>query len=141
MGYRKSYLDKNGGCHMNLNAEARVQASIVEHLRWVAPQCKVFAVPNGGLRSKSEAARLKWVGVLAGVPDLCLVCPSGRICFIEVKRPGGRLSEEQKKFIDWMISARVDYVVAESIDDVRAALEHWRIPTREHAPAQLEEVS
>ena len=38
----------------------------------------VFSVPNGGLRSKAEAARMKWTGTVAGIPDLAIVVPSGR---------------------------------------------------------------
>ena len=40
------------------NAEARVQAAIVEWIRTVAPDLIVFHPPNGGLRGKAEAARL-----------------------------------------------------------------------------------
>jgi hypothetical protein len=52
------------------NAEANVQAAIVAWIRTVAPELIVFHPPNGGLRGKSEAARLKWIGTLAGIPDL-----------------------------------------------------------------------
>ena len=37
----------------------------------------IWHVPNGGLRTKAEAARLKWIGVLAGVLDLTLVLAGG----------------------------------------------------------------
>jgi hypothetical protein len=50
------------------NGEARIQASIVEWVRTVAPGVLIYAVPNGGYRSKVEAARLKWTGVVAGIP-------------------------------------------------------------------------
>ena len=40
------------------NGEARIQAAIVEWVRAIAPDVLIFAVPNGGLRSKAEAARL-----------------------------------------------------------------------------------
>ena len=67
------------------NAEARRQAAIVEFVRWCAPQVTIFHAANGGLRSKSEAARLKWQGVLAGVLDLVLILPEGRVAFWEVQ--------------------------------------------------------
>ncbi len=41
----------------------------MEWIRLVAPDLIAFHVPNGGFRTKAEAARMKWVGVLAGVPD------------------------------------------------------------------------
>ena len=44
------------------NREARVQASVVAWLHWVCPGVIVYAIPNGGLRSKSEAARMEMDG-------------------------------------------------------------------------------
>lgn len=62
----------------------------------------LHAIPNGGLRSKSEAARMKAAGVKAGVPDLFLpVARNGcHGLYIELKRrKGGRVSAEQ---VEWM---------------------------------------
>jgi hypothetical protein len=76
------------------NAEDHIQAAVVEWVRTVAPHVVAFAVPNGGLRSKSEAAKLKWTGTLAGVPDLVLIAqPGGRAHFIEVKTADGRVEQ------------------------------------------------
>lgn len=64
---------------------------------------QAFAIPNGGLRSKKTAARLKAEGVKAGVPDIFLPVPVGLWSglFIEMKRPkGGRLSDGQREFIN-----------------------------------------
>ena len=60
------------------NAEARIQAAIVAWVRTVAPEVVIFHPPNGGLRNKSEAARLKWIGTLAGVPDLVVLGRDGQ---------------------------------------------------------------
>ena len=64
---------------------------------------QAFAIPNGGLRSKKTAARLKAEGVKAGVPDIFLPVSVGiwSGLFVEMKRTkGGRLSDEQRDFID-----------------------------------------
>lgn len=62
----------------------------------------LHAIPNGGLRSKTEAARMKAAGVRAGVPDICLPV-ARKEChglYIELKRrDGGRISPEQ---MSWM---------------------------------------
>lgn len=67
------------------------------------PELKLmFHVPNGGLRSKSEAARFKRAGVKSGVPDIFLPCARGGLhgLFVELKKlTGGRTSKEQKAWI------------------------------------------
>lgn len=62
----------------------------------------MHAIPNGGMRSKPEAARMKAAGVRRGVPDICLpVARKGcHGMYIELKRQkGGRISPEQ---MEWM---------------------------------------
>ena len=114
------------------NAEARVQAAVVEFVRTVAPQVVIFAIPNGGLRSKSEAARMKWTGTLAGIPDLCIIAPGGRAYFIECKAPsGGSVSHEQFTMMQRFRNIGSPTAIVRCIDDARAALTEWNIETRE----------
>jgi VRR-NUC domain len=113
------------------NAEARIQAAIVEWIRTVAPDLIVFHPPNGGLRSKSEAARLKWIGTLAGIPDLVVLGRDGRSWLIEVKTENGSLSADQRAIRDRCVALRIPLVVAKSIDEVRAAFAIWGIETGE----------
>lgn len=57
------------------------------------PELKLmFAIPNGGFRTKSEAARLRAMGVKRGVPDTFLPVKRGAWSglFIELKRPVGK---------------------------------------------------
>ena len=60
----------------------------------------LYAIPNGGERNKIVAARLKAEGVKSGVSDLCLPFKAKGYSglYIEMKKPGGRESTEQKKF-------------------------------------------
>jgi hypothetical protein len=61
----------------------------------------LFAIPNGGLRNKIIAAKLKATGVKAGVPDMFLPVARGDFhgLFIELKKDQKQtLSNEQK---DW----------------------------------------
>ena len=65
---------------------------------------RMFAIPNGGGRSKREAAELKSTGVKAGVSDLFLpvmIGSSGGL-WIELKTPEGRLSAEQEAWLNEM---------------------------------------
>lgn len=74
----------------------------------------LFAIPNGGSRTKSEGASLKREGVKAGVSDLMLAVPSCGFCglFIELKKPpadkakgtgAGKVTQEQVYFSESMI--------------------------------------
>ena len=52
------------------------------------PELKLmFAIPNGGKRNITTAARLKKEGVKSGVPDICLPVPCGEFhgLYIEMK--------------------------------------------------------
>ena len=51
----------------------------------------IFHIPNGKQRTKSAGAKLKKMGVRAGVPDLCLAKPRKHFhgLYIELKRIGG----------------------------------------------------
>ena len=63
----------------------------------------LFAIPNGGWRSKATAIKLKVEGVSRGVPDLFV--PQFGL-WIEMKRiKGGRLSPEQKDWITYLEEA------------------------------------
>jgi hypothetical protein len=115
----------------DLNAEARIQAAIVEWVRLAAPSALIFSIPNGGLRSRPEAARMRWTGLLAGAPDLIVIAASGRAHFLEVKAPGGSLSRDQRDVHATLTALGCQPAIVRSIDDARRALRHWGIPTRE----------
>lgn len=60
----------------------------------------VFHVPNEGKRSKTYGAKLKRMGVLAGVPDL-FVFANGWVYAIEMKaKNSGKASAAQRKVMD-----------------------------------------
>jgi hypothetical protein len=61
----------------------------------------LFAIPNGGKRSKAVAGKLKAEGVKAGVPDICLPVPRGSYhgLFIELKAKGGAASDSQRNWL------------------------------------------
>lgn len=108
--------------------EGQLQAAIVQHLRLLAsPDCIYYAIPNGEHRSKRTGARLKAQGVLKGAPDLAFVLPNGQPAYIELKRPGGRLSPEQKAFMEKCQRLRINHAVIADIDSALAILRGWQI--------------
>ena len=61
--------------------------------------------PNGGLRSKATAAKLKRMGVKPGVPDWVNPCKSNGFngLAVELKKPGKNPTKDQG---DWLIRLR-----------------------------------
>lgn len=79
----------------------------------------LFHIPNGGKRSKAEAARFKAEGVVSGVPDLCL--PVARTgwhgLFVEMKAPKGVLSDAQKEWGESLLAEGYAVRVCRSSSD------------------------
>jgi hypothetical protein len=78
-----------------------------------------------GLDAVITGARLKRYGLKKGWPDVQLVSPVGRYHGLELKRPGGELTEEEEDFRKWALAHGVPHVVAWRIDQVHAALDKW----------------
>lgn len=62
----------------------------------------------------------------SGIPDI-LACINGKFVGIEVKRPGGRLSELQKYNIEKIQAAGGVAFVATSVDEVRVNLDRFHV--------------
>lgn len=89
--------------------------------RW--PQLKyLFAIPNGGLRDKITAARLKAEGVKAGVPDVMLPWPRGSYAglFIEMKKPGEKVRKDSAQE-EWHDYLRNSFYCVQVCDDWKEA--------------------
>lgn len=84
---------------------------------------RIFAIPNGGYRSKAAAAKLKVEGVSAGIPDLFV--PAFRL-WIEMKRvKGGRLSPDQKDWIEYLQSNGYICFVCNGADDAKLKIKQY----------------
>jgi hypothetical protein len=87
----------------------------------------MFAIPNGGCRSKREAAELKATGVKAGVSDLFLpVMSKGKGgLWIEMKTSDGKVSDEQKEWIGAMQRGGYEATVCYGYQEAICAIEHY----------------
>lgn len=103
--------------------EDKLHIAIVNLLRATAlPGVVYWHCPNGGLRSKREAARFRAMGVLAGVADISISLPGGRFLFLEVKSQRGVVSKEQRGFLDAMVANGHFVAVVRSLEDAAKAL-------------------
>ena len=106
--------------------EHNIQCACVRwfNLQWPQYRGLLFAVPNGGARSKATAGKLKAEGVVAGVSDLILLVPKQwafALC-IEMKTTKGRQSPEQKEWQAKVEGEGYRYAVCHSIDEFMAVV-------------------
>jgi hypothetical protein len=107
------------------NPEAQIQRCVFQHLRARgAPGIFAFHPANGGYRKPVEAAILKSLGVVAGVPDVFIV-HNGRCFALELKAEGGRATEKQLACIAALREAGAFTCIAEGLDRALACLEAW----------------
>lgn len=93
----------------------------------------MFAIPNGGLRSKITAARMKAEGVRKGVPDVMLPVQNkypglGKFylgLFIEMKIKGNKESEDQVKWRTFLVAQGYECVVCYSWIEAVSAIERY----------------
>jgi hypothetical protein len=85
---------------LNVPSEHEEQVLFVQWFRRQYPSVLIFAIPNGGVRGKIAAAKLKAEGVKRGIPDLYV--PEWKL-WIEMKRvKGGRLSKDQRDVLRYL---------------------------------------
>lgn len=110
--------------HARHDEEHHIQCACVRWFNLQYPQYRgrLFAVPNGGGRSKVEAARLVAEGVVAGVSDLILLLSNhdyGAL-LIEMKT-SAKYSRQSQRQQWWqsLVTANDEYryVVCRSLDD------------------------
>ena len=113
---------------MRQQPEFRLQHFVTQLLKFeAAPGIVHYAVPNGEYRSKRTLAKLKSMGVRAGVADLAFVLPGGRAAFLELKSERGYQSAVQRQFQVDAEAAGALYAVAKSPDEARAILTGWGV--------------
>jgi hypothetical protein len=112
--------------------EIELQVQVVDFLEYAWPKhLPWWHVPNGEkrdhktrvdrrtgktVRYSPTGQKLKAMGLKPGVADLCFVMPNGKGAFLELKRPGEDLSEDQEKFRDAVRPLGCGWAVADNFD-------------------------
>ena len=120
---------------MTFAKEENIHKAIVSWLRFVLPEAIIHHSPNAvrwnGKAAKINGAKNIALGTIKGFPDIIGLTFTGPF-FMEVKAPGGVLSPAQRDFRDRLAVLGYErWAVVRSIDDAKAALARWGIPTRE----------
>ena len=97
--------------------EHDLQKAVLQHFEITKRRgVKMFAVPNAGRRSLRMGARMKAEGLTAGVADLCIMLPLGRVAWLEMKTAKGRQSLPQKAFQADCMALGHPYCLARTFD-------------------------
>jgi hypothetical protein len=114
--------------------EQAIQRQIISGLRAGLPKSwLVFHVPNGGQRSKIEAAIFSAMGVMPGIPDIVILGETEAAAtawFLEVKSDTGRLTPIQKACHERLQELGFGVAVVRSWDEALKQIGHWRLPHR-----------
>jgi hypothetical protein len=107
--------------------EHQTQVAVITWFRMQYPKLIMFAIPNGGVRNIVTAVKLKSEGVLAGVADLFLMKANTKYhgLFIEMKAPKGKVSDQQKYFIEQAKAQGYAACVCFGFDEAQAAINNY----------------
>ncbi|MDR1340113.1 MAG: VRR-NUC domain-containing protein [Prevotellaceae bacterium] len=107
--------------------ESRIQQAAVKWFRYQYPGMLLYAIPNGGARSGTEASIMKGEGVLAGVADLFLSVPAAEYhgLYIEMKTKKGRQSLSQEAFQKEAERFGYKYAVCRSLDEFMETINNY----------------
>ena len=106
--------------------EADAQRAIVQALRVALPRDAIIhhcanEVTEPGSRGQIRQSILVGIGVHTGFADL-IVISGGRVLFLEVKSPSGRLRKSQEVFRDTVCAQGFGWALVRSVDDALGAL-------------------
>lgn len=111
--------------NLQLPSEHLEQVSTIQWYDRTYNDGLLVAIPNGGKRHIKTALAMKNEGVSKGFPDLFLPVPTSQYhgLFIEMKRQkGGRVSPEQKKWLEYLQGAGYLAVVCKGFEEAKEAI-------------------
>ena len=103
------------------------QVKLVQRVRAFYPDTIIASIPNGGDRTASERVRLHSEGVLAGMPDLCVLRRSKGFggLFVEMKTEVGVVSKQQDCIAKQLNDEGYLCVIARSADEGFKIIEEY----------------
>ena len=120
------------GLDSPLPADPRiVERAVLRHIATCRPTLVVLT-----LARVSEAGTSRpGLHLGAGVPDLMLLIPGGRVAFLTIKTQARDLTRAERAFADLCRACAIPVHVVRSLAEARAALDRLAIPTVAETPA------
>lgn len=110
----------------NRQEEERLQRQVANYLDLaLARDCLWWHTPNGGLRSKATAGKLKAMGVRPGVSDILILSAARGLHAIELKTLLGGTTEAQRQFLDHVRASGGQAAEARSLEQVVELVRGW----------------
>jgi hypothetical protein len=109
------------------DSEEKIQADCFQWLWNTYPRTRglCFHIPNGGYRGIEQATRFKAMGVVRGIPDLCLALPGmlnmhyKNALYIEMKADKGKASHDQERVHTALRMAGNGVVICKSLEEFK----------------------
>jgi len=107
--------------------ESKLQQQCIKWICLQYPNIICMAIPNGGKRSRTEAAIMKAEGVLAGAADLFIPKSNKDYygLFIELKIGNNKQTDAQKWFELNVKRDFYEYVVVRSLEDFMVEVNNY----------------
>jgi hypothetical protein len=104
--------------------EHQIQSLLFKWFKLQHPKLLMFAIPNAAKRSYAQASYMKSEGLVAGIADIFLMCPTSCYhgMFIELKSAKGKVSSSQKEFMAAASSMNYLAVVCFGFDEAKEAI-------------------
>lgn len=129
---------------MAKQTEYHLHVAVADFLRAALPDDVLWThLPMGENRDARTGAKLKKMGTQPGWPDFMFIRGRGRrtgypypVIFIELKRPGGRLTAPQQRFeerVDAIGHCHYTVAVADPVAEVAAILTQHNIKLKARA--------
>lgn len=101
-------------------SEKAIHAAVIDHWRICGvPGSLVATIPNEGAKGQP--------GLRRGLADLLVIAPGLPVGFLELKRIGGLLTEDQADFGQLCAMQRIPWAVSYGRDEPIAILEQWGV--------------
>mgnify|MGYP003650245529 CR=1 FL=1 len=110
--------------------ESRIQGELFQwHWNTYPNERGRFFLIHNNPKNAIDGNRLKAIGMVAGVADMCFLGSNGNVAFLELKTDKGVQSDVQKRFESQCNNCAIGYYIVRSVEEGKRIIEKYRIST------------